>query len=201
MERGALWLAHSTWSWSQTSILQSQHSKKTVHIVLLISLLKMNCTQTLKQRNHQNKLNQSNMPTILSQISQLSPALNAVKPATSNKRLFSKYEFSFRLECNFMFVQSNRALLMITLLRTLLIVFTPSMYLMGLFELLSVSYMSHLVITAVLFYKRNLITSFPSIRNYNNTSQTKSHIQIYIVCAAMSHSFLLFLVLTIWHSS
>ena len=40
MARGKFWLAHSTRSRPQTSILQNQHSTKTVHIVLLISFLK-----------------------------------------------------------------------------------------------------------------------------------------------------------------
>ena len=45
------------------------------------------CRNTQIWQNNQNKLNQSNMQTILSQISQPSPALNTVKPAKYTQRV------------------------------------------------------------------------------------------------------------------
>ena len=48
MARGKLQLVHSTWSWWQTSILQSQHSMKTVHVVFLISFTKYTNSKSIK---------------------------------------------------------------------------------------------------------------------------------------------------------
>ena len=78
MARGKLWLAHFTPSRLQTSFSKSQHLMKPAHVVFVIPYLKhTKCDKWYLQ----NKLNLSNMQTILSQISQLSQALNTVKPA------------------------------------------------------------------------------------------------------------------------